>query len=159
MKGWRSLNELSRVYKRHLNTLISRFGFLISDFAISIYQSQNSCHINWYISEASSLKRYSSSALFVLSVAVASLLSIQLLERFKASTLLSAISFWFLLVSIFIIMNRAAFQSLFTKCLYPSTLSSENLTSLPCAANAARANLKASVPYLSISGSGSTTFR
>src|SRR3989304_6558549 len=130
MKGCRSLNELSRVYKRHLNILILRLGFLMSDFAISIYQSQNSCHINWYISDAASLKRYSSSALFILSVAVASLLSIHLLERFKALIPLSALSLWFLLVSIFIIMNRAAFQSLFTKCLYPSTLSSENLPAL-----------------------------
>src|SRR3972149_5320421 len=131
MKGWRSAGGHGADARGGARARRPGPAVPVGGCAISIYQSQNSCHINWYISEPASLKRYSSSALFILSVAVASLLSIHLLERFKASTPLSAISFWFLLGLIFCVMNRAAFQSLFTKCLYPSTLSSENLTSLP----------------------------
>src|SRR5438445_75317 len=57
----------------------------------------------------------------------------------------------------FIRMNRAAFQSLFAKFRYPSMRSSDNLMSRPGDAIAASVNRRASVPYLSITSSGSIT--
>ena len=53
--------------------------------------------------------------------------------------------------------SRAAFQSLFVKFRYPSIRSSLIRTSRPRPASAASVNRKASVPYLSITSSGSAT--
>jgi hypothetical protein len=58
----------------------------------------------------------------------------------------------------FIRENLAAFHILLIKFLYPAILSSESLMSLPWIANTARVNLKASVPNLSNTSSGSIMF-
>jgi hypothetical protein len=60
-------------------------------------------------------------------------------------------------LQLFILENLFAFQILLRKFLYPLTLSSESLTSLPGAAIEIKVNLKASAPYLLIISSGSIT--
>ncbi len=60
-------------------------------------------------------------------------------------------------LQLFILENLFAFQILLRKFLYPLTLSSESLTSLPGAAIEIKVNLKESAPYSSIMLSGSIT--
>ena len=159
-KGW-SRTMVSRKTRHKTFLVADRFDPAASSsyslgLMASRYQSQNSCHTNRYSALAASLKRYLPSASETSSETRITRERIHLSGSERASPFIAIGSVCISSDVRCIRANRAAFQSLFMKCRYPSTRFSDIFISRPCAAKAARVNRNASVPWDSIIVRGST---